>query len=603
MAKNWKVALVLASFALGILHATVQAQDVRKKLGDFDKYMAETLKAWNTPGAGVGIVMKDRLVYAKGFGYRDYDKKLPVTPATLFQIASNTKLFTTMAVGLLVTEGKLDWDKPVRSFVPSIQFATEDLNNSITIHDMLSHRTGISRHDLIWYKSDFTRKELYDRVRYLEPCQPMRQGFLYNNMMYAASGYIVELLSGKTWEDFLRERIFAPLEMNSTLFSIPDMIRQADCFVPYNEKRDTTILYKIPYYEEAQGMGPAGSIISNINDMSKWLIALMNDGRYAGRQVIPPEVLRASLAPSIAMPNTQLESRGFGELLNSVYGMGRWTAAYRGHLLAYHGGDLNGIHSQISCMPYDSLGVIVFVIGDHSAPLYNIISFNVYERLLGLSQTPWSERRLKDRDASKKLGREGRARAGEDRVANTRPSHNLKDYAGEFEHPAYGVLSVVLNDSALQMDFHHIALPLHHFHYDRFDTPNDEEYGLWSLNYSCNPQGELDGVTISLDESEVTFVRRPEASLSDPGTLEQYAGRYDTGSGGTFEVVLSSDNALYLASAGQPQIQLIPYKSRQFHLKGFADTICEFTVQDGKVVSIKQRDPSGVYEFKRKMEK
>jgi CubicO group peptidase (beta-lactamase class C family) len=574
-------------------------QDVKAKLGDFDKYMEQVLKAWNAPGVGVGIVVKDRLVFAKGYGYRDYEKKLPITPNTQFQIASNTKLFTTMAIGLLVAEGKLDWDRPVRQFAPSIQFATEDLNNSVCIRDMLAHRTGISRHDLIWYKSDFTRKELFDRVKYLEPSQPIRQGFLYNNMMYAASGYIVELLSGQTWEEYLRQRIFGPLAMTSTLFSIKEMTKQPDFFVPFNEKRDTTMLHRIPYYEEAQGMGPAGSIISNINDLSQWLIALMNDGAFEGKQVIPRELLRTTLTPTIALPNSQLESRGFGELLNPVYGMGRWFASYRGHFLAYHGGDLDGIHSQISCMPYDSIGVIVFVIGDHCAPLYNIISYNVYERLLGMSQTPWSERRLKDRDASKKMNSEGRGKAGGERVANTKPTHHLDDYAGEFEHPAYGVLAVTLKDTALQMDFHHIVLPLRHFHYDRFDTPNDEDYGLWSLNYSTNPQGDVDKVTISLDESEVAFVRKVDATLSSPATLQLYAGKYETGSG-VFEVLLKSDNVLYIAFPGQPLFQLIPYKARQFHIKGFADTICEFDVQNGKATAMKQRDPSGEYVFKRK---
>jgi len=599
MYKSFRIIILLLFFALHYWSLFAQDTDIQKKLGDFDTYMDKTLKDWNTPGAGVGIVVKNQLVFAKGYGYRDYGKKLPVTPNTQYQIASNTKLFTTIAVGMLVAEGKLDWDKPIRQFVPVIQFANEDLNNTITIRDMLSHRTGISRHDLIWYKSDFSRKELFERLKYLEPSQAPRQGFLYNNMMYAASGHVIEYLTGQTWENFLRDRIFKPLGMTSTMFSVQEMTKQGDCFVPYNEKRDTTLLYQIPYYEEVQGMGPAGSIISNINDMSKWLIALMNQGIYNGKQIIPADVVRASLAPAIALPNSQLENRGFGELLNSVYGMGRWTVAYRGHFLTYHGGDLNGIHSQFSSMPYDSIGVIVFVIGDQSAPLYNIISYNVYERLLGLDQTPWSERRLKDRDAAKKQGKAGREKAGGERIANTKPSHPLEDYSGEFEHPAYGILKVALKDSILQMDFHHIVLPLTHFHYDRFDSPNDEEYGLWSLNYLTNPQGEIDRLTSSLDESEVTFIRRVDASLSDPKILQQYTGKYELG-GGVLEVVLKDDNFLYLIVPGQPTYQLAPYKTHKFRIKGFADIIFEFVVENGKVIALKQRDPSGEYQFNRK---
>src|SRR5947199_9255338 len=150
--------------------------------------------------------------------------------------------------------------------------------------------------------------------------------------------------------------------------------------------------------------------------MSHWLIALMNSGQYNGKQVLPPKALAATLGPAIALPNAAGQTRGWWEVLNQAYGMGRWTASYRGHLIAFHGGDLPGFHSQVSFMPNDRIGVIVFVIGDHSAPLYNVISYNVYERLLGMDQTPWSQRRLEQRLANKKAGTAGRAKAGADRV-------------------------------------------------------------------------------------------------------------------------------------------------------------------------------------------
>ncbi len=181
-------ALVLACASL----AAAQNLDVAKNLEGFDEYMAKVLKDWNGPGIGVGIVVGDKLVFAKGYGYRDYEKKLPFTPGTVCPIASNTKLFTAVAAGMLVEEGKLTWDKPVRESVPAVRFYNEQLNNTVTLRDMLSHRTGITRHDTIWYKSDFTRKELFDRLKYLEPQEPMRQTFLYNNLMYAGVGYMID---------------------------------------------------------------------------------------------------------------------------------------------------------------------------------------------------------------------------------------------------------------------------------------------------------------------------------------------------------------------------------------------------------------------------
>ena len=440
---------VFALVALGV-GARAQEADVAKKLQGFDAYMEQTLKDWNTPGVGVGIVVQDKLVFAKGYGYRDYEKKLRFTTKTMQPIASNSKLFTAVAAGMLVDEGNLAWDKPIRDSVPEIQFYNDQLNSNVTLRDMLSHRTGVTRHDLIWFKSPFTREELFKKLKYLEPQEPIRTTFLYNNLMFAAVGQIIEIKSGRKWEDFVRERIFTPLDMSTTCYTIAGMLKQPDYGVPFREKRDSFELYKIPYYEDTEGVAPAGAIISNIDELSHWLIALMNEGKYDGKQVLPPGALKATLQPAIALPNAGGEALGFWELINSAYGMGRWTASYRGKLLTYHGGDLPGFHSQISFMPNDKIGVIVLVISDHSAPLYNIVSYNVYERLLGMDQTPWSQRQLQQRLANKKAGTEARAKAGGDRVLNTKPSHALADYAGEYENVAYGILKIGLQGDQLQ---------------------------------------------------------------------------------------------------------------------------------------------------------
>jgi len=495
--------LALIIFGLLLCALTVRAQepDVSKKLEGFDAYMDQLLKDWNTPGIGVGIVINDKLVFAKGYGYRDYGRKLPFTPTTLCPIASNSKLFTAVAAGMLVEQGKLTWDKPVRDAVPTVQFYNDQLNNNVTLRDMLSHRTGVTRHDLIWFKSPFTRKELFEKLKYLEPQQPMRETFLYNNLMFSAVGYIIELESSKTWEKYVRENIFEPLDMNTSTYTISDMLKLPDHGVPYREKRDSFELYQIPYYEDTEGVAPAGAIISNINELSHWLVALMNDGSYNGKQVLPPNVLKATMQPAIGLPNTLGEALGYWEVLNPDYGMGRQTASYRGHLMTFHGGDLPGFHSQVSFLPNEKIGVIVLVIGDHAAPLYNVVSYNVYERLLGMDQTPWSERRLKIRLANKKAGTEARAKAGGDRVPDTKPSHPLSDYAAEYENPAYGIVKIALKSDQLDFTFHEFHYPLSHFHYDRFDTPDDEQYGRFSVNFRTKPQGDISEAVMSIDEA------------------------------------------------------------------------------------------------------
>jgi len=587
---------VFALMACGVA-ARGQEVDVAKKLQGFDAYMEQTLKDWNTPGVGVGIVVNDKLVFAKGYGYRDYEKKLPFTPKTMQPIASNSKLFTAVAAGMLVEEGKLTWDKPIRESVPNIQFYNDQLNSNVTLRDMLSHRTGVTRHDLIWFKSPFTRKELFERLKYLEPQEPLRTTFLYNNLMFAAVGQIIELKSGKKWEDFVRERIFTPLDMSATNYTIADMLKQPDYGVPFREKRDSFELYKIPYYEDTEGVAPAGAVISNIDELSHWLSALMNEGKYNGKQVLPASVVKATLQPAIGLPNTAGEALGYWEILNPAYGMGRQTASYRGKLLTFHGGDLPGFHSQVSFMPNDKIGVIVLVISDHSAPLYNIISYNIYERLLGLDQTPWSQRQLAQRLANKKAGTEARSKAGGDRVPNTKPSHALGDYLAEYENPAYGILKIGLQGDQLQFSFHEFHFPLNHFHYDRFDTPDDEQYGKFSVNFRTNPQGDIDNAVISLDQAEVVFTRKPESL--EASVLEKLAGVYLTPSKVKFEVRYQPGTGLMIAFPGAPPQKLIHVKGMQFRTPLFADDIYEFVLENGQVKSLKERTPSGEYSFTR----
>jgi CubicO group peptidase (beta-lactamase class C family) len=601
---DWNAAMsLLGAAAVGILMLAfapglrADDQEIAKKLQGFDGYMEKVLKDWNAPGVGVGIVAGDRLVFAKGYGYRDYEKKLPFTPTTLCPIASNSKLFTAVAAGMLVEEGKLTWERPVRESVPEIRFYSNELNNAVTLRDMLGHRTGITRHDAIWYKSDFSRKEIFERLQYLEPRVPMREVFLYNNLMYAATGYLIELKTGKTWEEFVRERIFTPLEMKNAVYSVGEMVKQPDHGVPFTEKRDKSELYKLPYYEDTAGLAPAGAIIANIEDVSHWLIALMNEGKYAGKQVLPASVLRATLAPSIAQPNIMGETMGYWEILNPAYGMGRSTASYRGRLLTYHGGDLGGFHSQISFMPNERIGVIVFVIGEHCAKLYNIVGYNVYERLLGMDQTPWSDRLSAARNKDKQAGKESRAKAGAERVPNTKPSHALTDYAGEYVHPAFGVMKIELKDGKLWSDFHKEALPLAHFHYDRFDSPDDELFGKRSINFSMNPQGDIDMLSVYLEEVEALFTRKPETL--DLETLEKLAGTYEAPSGSRFRVSLAGGD-LHVAFPGQPADKLLPYKGLKFRVLHNADLVVEFVVENGQVKELKQIEPGGVFNFTRK---
>lgn len=571
--------IIPALFLILTLGSSAQSIDVQKKMKGFDQTVEKILKDWNVPGCGIGIVVKDKLVYARGYGYRDLENKLPVTPNTLFQIASNTKLFTATAMGLLVQEGKIDWDKPVRNYVPQLRFFNDELNASVTMRDMLSHRTGISRHDAIWIRSDFTRNELFERIKYLEPSIPFRTGALYNNLMYVAAGQAVEYLSGQTWEEYVTEKIFEPLEMHHSMFITEEMMKQPDFMTPYYEQQDTTILLKSLFYTQNEGLGPAGSIISSINDLSNWVIAQINGGRFKGNQIIPAGIIKETMKPAI--PYSPVPDRYF-ENLNSMYGMGRATSSYKGHYLAQHGGSIGGIYSNISIMPADSIGVIVFT--NRISQLPGIIAFTIYDRLLGLPETPWSDRALKDYLKNRETARESRKKPDTDRVMGTSPSHNLADYAGIFEDPAYGKVYITHRNDSLTFRFNQYELPLYHYHYDRFMTSDDPLYGKWSIIFSTDAQGDISQLKISLDEKEVHFNRVAEPKLRDPDFLGKLAGQYENGAN---RIAVEFRNGELVIMSAPPQ-HLLPYKENMFRLREFSDQIIEFILdENGKPTGLK----------------
>ncbi len=271
-------------------------------------------------------------------------------------------------------------------------------------------------------------------------------------------------------------------------------------------------------------------------------------------------------------------------------------AAYKGHYFTRHGGSIGGFYSLVSMMPYDSIGVIVFVNGAHNGSLPSIISYNVYDRLLGLEQTDFNGRSLENRIEGKKAIEKARANAGSDRIANTKPSHPLEDYQGKYENPAYGILNIGFVEQALEFDFHNIVLPLEHYHYDRFDTPDDQIYGKYSVNFSINPKGDIHTAMVSLDESEVSFIKMPDESLSLPEILNKYVGKYEL-AGTVIEIALKEKGVLLIKQPGEPDYTLLPYKSREFTFRKFSDTTVKFVMDGDKVKMMQLIYPAGTYDY------
>jgi hypothetical protein len=255
-----------------------------------------------------------------------------------------------------------------------------------------------------------------------------------------------------------------------------------------------------------------------------------------------------------------------------MYGMGRGTSSYKGHYRTQHGGAIGGIFSSVSFMPADSIGVIVYTNGAHAGQVPGIITNLLYDKLLGVEATPWSDRALADYKKSKATDREARRKPDTDKVANTKPSHALADYAGMFEDAAYGIMEITHKNDELSFTFNHISLPLQHYHYDRFVSADDELYGKWSLTFTTDAQGSIANVKVSLDEKEVVFTRKADARLTDPAFLKTLTGAYEL-NGNSVNIQLSN-NQLVIAIA--PPLHLDPYKGTTFRIQEFTDQTVEF---------------------------
>ena len=579
--------------------AELSPELLRERLEGFVEVLEAERDTWNVAAIGVGVVLGNELIDTQCVGFRDYENKLPMTSGTLIPIASNTKLITSVACGLLVAEGELTWDEPVKRAVPAITFSTDHLNLNVSLRDMLAHRTGITRHDRIWYKSNFSRAELFDRLRLLEPQAPLRTQFIYNNLMYAAAGYLIELVTGLTWEQFVVERILNPLQMNATRLSIPHLLANPNHGVPYGEDRDGFQLKKLPHYEQIEGCAPAGALISNLEEVARWMGVLLNDGNLEGRHVVPSKVIAATMEPALATPNVAAETKGYWENLNAFAGMGRMISVYRGHLLASHGGYLDGFHTQVSIMPREKIGVAAFVIGDHAGALPNVLSFNLYERLLGLDLTPWSSRLNAERLSAKEalIQKRKSARDTPQAVAVGRnPAHPLEDYAGAFESTAYGFVQITL-DLQLRFEFNGFRAPLEHVWFERFDTPDDEHFGKFSLNFFTNSDGDVEKVVLSLDGSEQAFTRVPVLPSDD--VMRKLAGNYRLPDASVSEVELRPNGDLVVTKLSQVEMKLTPYRGLTFKCKDMPELSFTFQLEDGVPLSVEMTDSTGTLTFPR----
>jgi CubicO group peptidase (beta-lactamase class C family) len=548
------------------------------------------LAAWEVPGCAIAAVRDHDVILATGHGRRDLGAELPVTPDTLFAIGSTTKAFTAATVGALVDDGLLEWERPLRDYLPELRLHDPVVTDRVSIIDLLSHRSGLPRHDLAWLgHPGRSRAELVRRLRFLPLSMDLRQEFQYCNLGYLVAGHVVEVLSGTPWEDYLRTRLLTPLGMGRSNLSADDMSADPD-HATACERRQGVVVPVPP--RPVNAMAPAGAVNSCAADMARWLLAQLGGGQVDGQAVMSPGTVARQHTPHMLVP----EDRTFPASTRHAYGLGWMIGRYRDHRLVEHGGGIDGFLTECMLLPDDGIGVAVMT-NTSSSAMAPVVAYRVLDELLGLEPLDWYSSFKARFDAATAGIREAR---GARRVVREAPlPRPLAAYAGEYEHPGYCTLAITVEGDTLRPRLGTMDLSLVHRHYETFDLEWHELGDLshvFSLMFLSDPDGDITALTVPFEPSVVPlrFERRPDARARDPEVLRRLCGTYTMG---PIEVVVAQqgDHVLTVATPGAPPFELQAGRGLRFEVKGQPGITAEFELDETGAVVRLVAQPLGIF--------
>jgi CubicO group peptidase (beta-lactamase class C family) len=416
------------------LVSLANAQQVDTSLVAVDHKIIQWMKYWHVPGMAVGVARNDSLLLYKGYGLREVQKGLPVTPNTVFRIASNSKAFTSLSAALLVDSGKLEWSQPVVEVVPEFRTGDSLSSREITIRDMLCHRTGLPEHFMLYDIFPADRERLMNSLQYFQPSLGLRQGYHYNNVVYAVAGYVVGRVAGTSWEDFVQNNIFDPLGMRNSSFDIG--IRQAvDFAYPYYYKDG---LFHLNAFQATRSTNPAGGINSSLDDMLKWLDLYLNHGKVGKKQLISYENLAATYTPQILTKFVPWSTTSPME----AYGLGWKIEVYRGRTFINHGGiQRDRYASWVAWLPREKIGIVILSNAETLLPYY--LTYIIADELTGIDISFW------DSILAKEAENQREPSESEPVQSSKIPPSITANLKGTYTNPAYGKAEVGISDGVL----------------------------------------------------------------------------------------------------------------------------------------------------------
>lgn len=508
MKTRFNVFLILSFVCFFPLHAQKKSPDLKA----FDQYITKALKDWNVPGLAVAIVKDDSVVFAKGYGTKTIGKNDPVNTHTLFAIASLSKAFTVASLGMLVEDGKLKWDDKVTDYVPYFQMYDPYVTREMTVRDLLSHRSGLVTFggDLIWYGTNYSRKEAIERIRYLKPKHSFRSAYGYQNIMFMTAGEVLLNISGKSWDEFVKERIFTPLGMNETNTSVTTSF--ANVATPHTEHKGQ--LVTIPY-RNVDNCGSAAAINSNVTDLSKWIKMWLS--RDSSKTLLRWSTKHEIWTPHTIIPISEGGMKNIPSRHFSAAALGWFTFDYQGKKIVDHSGGMDGMISKICLVPEENVGFVILT--NSISSLSSALQYKILDLYLGGKDRDWCGERLKlikDHEANQSVADKKKEN---ERVKDTNPSLPLEQYTGLYGCPMYGNVKVELENGNLVARFLPTASfvgDIRHWNYDTFEIElRDPNLPKGMVTFVLDAKGIVSEMKVDIPNPDFDFTELELKRLPD----------------------------------------------------------------------------------------
>lgn len=480
-------------FCSSLLLSPALVAQADPRVAGFEAYTAQAAKDWGAVGLAVAVVKDGKTIFAKGYGVRELGKPDAINENTLFSIGSTTKAMTAAAIGMLVDEGKLRWDDPVTRHLPWFQLSDPYVTREITIRDLLIHRAGLANGDVLWYRTTASPTEVIRRARLIPMAYSFRSGFIYHNVMYATAGAVVAVASGMSWERFVETRIFEPLGMNRTVANLAGTAGKPNVASPHQKVGGEI---RVISNAAVDSVAAAGSVWSSVSDMARWAAFIIDSGRVNGRTLLKPgtwaELLKAQtmVPPSEFYPTQELTKPRW-----MTYGLGWFQHDYRGRMLQFHTGSIDGMVAIIGVIPEERLGIYVLGNLDH-VEVRHALLYRALDTWLGVPARDWSTEFRTLYGGLEAAGDSVSAAARRNRIAGTKPSLDLKGYAGTYTDSLVGHVEIRIEEGGLALQFgseQHATMS--HWHFDTFEARWDNSWqGTDLVTFTMNGAGVIDGL-------------------------------------------------------------------------------------------------------------